>query len=50
MIMSIVGIKDVSFEAVVKENHVQNNDKQLEGLHIYTFERCFLTSIRGQCR
>jgi hypothetical protein len=33
MIMSIVGIKDVSFEAGIKENHVQNNDKQLDGLH-----------------
>ncbi|CAB4003366.1 Hypothetical predicted protein [Paramuricea clavata] len=33
MIISIVGIKDVSFEAGIKENHVQNNDKQLDGLH-----------------
>ena len=33
MIMSIVGIKDVSFEAGIKENYVQNNDKQLDGLH-----------------
>jgi hypothetical protein len=31
--MSIVGIKDVSFEAGINENYVQNNDKQLDGLH-----------------
>jgi hypothetical protein len=33
MIMSIVGIKYVSFEVGIKENPVQNNDKQLDGLH-----------------
>ena len=29
IIMSIVGIKNVSFEAGIKENHVQNNLSQL---------------------